>query len=51
MICARCDRPIEGEPEPVANMSPSGPGSTVYVHKEWCKPVPRQTGPVRRLHG
>lgn len=50
MMCARCDQPIAGKPEPVDKMSPSGPGSTVYIHPDGrCKKPPTQTAPTPRL--
>ena len=49
-ICARCDlRILPGEEMAVDNAAPTGPGSTVYIHRALCKPaVPHQSAPVRR---
>jgi hypothetical protein len=48
MICGRCDEPIlpGEEVEPYDISSPSGAGTTVYLHKVLCTPVPTQTAPV-----
>jgi hypothetical protein len=45
MFCARCDKPIRpGQPyKPYDIMSPTGPGTTVYLHVKPCTPVPTQT--------
>lgn len=48
MICARCDKPIEGEPKKIDIDRPTGPGGTVYVCPTLCPRAPRQTAPVRR---
>ncbi|MEV5953713.1 hypothetical protein AB0M11_08040 [Streptomyces sp. NPDC051987] len=40
-FCARCDRPIKGKPRKVDNMSPSGPGSTITLCPEPCRPQVR----------
>lgn len=44
MICARCDQPIlPGQKSvPYDIPSPSGPGTTVYLHKELCVQVDAQ---------
>ena len=48
-ICARCDhRILPGEEEPVDNAAPTGPGSTVYIHRVLCKQAPHQSTPARR---
>jgi hypothetical protein len=49
MICARCDKPIKGQPRPVEKFSASGAGGTVYVCPVPCQPAPRQTAPTRRV--
>ncbi|MCZ9348530.1 hypothetical protein NGM36_01695 [Streptomyces mutabilis] len=46
-ICARCDKPIKGEPERIAGGSATG-ASEVEVHPGYCKPAPRQTYPAGR---
>lgn len=48
MICARCDKPIKGEPKKIDIDAATGPGGTVYVCPTLCRPTPRQTAPVRR---
>lgn len=50
MMCARCDQPIrDGEDwEPYDNMSPTGAGSTVFLHKKLCKRPPTQTAPASK---
>lgn len=46
MICARCDKPMKDEDaEPVDYDSPSGPGTTLHVHRQGCKRTPQQTTP------
>jgi hypothetical protein len=45
MICARCDKPIEGEPERIEVDTGTGPGGDVYVCPVYCRPAPRQTSP------
>lgn len=47
-LCARCDKPIEGEPYIYDHISPSAGGSTVYLCPGSCDPVPHQTSPTRR---
>ncbi len=46
MICAYCDKPIEGEPRAIIPDTASGAAPTVYVCPYPCRPaVPRQTAP------
>lgn len=50
MFCARCDEPIRpDEPSKTYDVpAPTGPGTTVTVHAQACKPsAPRQTYPAR----
>jgi hypothetical protein len=49
MVCARCDQPIlpDEEYRRVDHIAPTGPGHTVYVHKERCQAVPHQRYPTR----
>jgi hypothetical protein len=49
MLCARCDKPIlPGEEyRSVDHITASGPGATVYVHKERCQAAPQQRYPTR----
>lgn len=49
MICARCDEPLrEGDDYDEQSIDgASGPGITIYRHRQPCRPaVPRQTAPV-----
>ncbi|MFI1324535.1 hypothetical protein ACH4TI_15000 [Streptomyces rochei] len=47
-ICARCDEPIEGEPERVMTDAATGAGE-VLIHPGYCKvSSTRQTYPVER---
>lgn len=47
--CQRCNKPLsDGEYDEVDTERPTGPGSTIYICKDWCKPVPTQTAPVSR---
>lgn len=48
-LCARCDKPIEGEPATYDHMSPSAGGATVYLCPTNCRAVPHQTAPTRRV--
>lgn len=47
MICARCDKPIEGESTPVVIESGTGAAGTVYICAAPCRPAPQQTYPTR----
>ena len=51
MFCARCDKPIRpDEPSETHSVpAPTGPGTSVTVHVQLCRPVKRQTFPTRRL--
>lgn len=47
MICARCDRRISpGQGRLVDNVPPTGPGTTLYIHKVLCVKPPTQTAPA-----
>ncbi|QTD96218.1 hypothetical protein S1361_02610 [Streptomyces cyanogenus] len=48
MMCARCDQPIQGKPEPVTIETGSGVSGTVHVCPTPCRPTPRQTYPKQR---
>lgn len=50
MICDRCQQPIrKGQAYRTYPIdSPSGAGTTVYIHTADCQPVPSQTAPVSR---
>lgn len=45
-ICARCDKPIEGEPDEFDHTSPTGAGITIKVCRGLCRKAPQQTYPV-----
>jgi hypothetical protein len=46
-ICASCDMRLHpGEERPLDHNSPTGPGITLYVHREPCKPAQTQTAPA-----
>lgn len=45
-LCSRCGKPIKGEPMKVAADSATG-AAEVLLHREYCKPTPRQTYPTR----
>ena len=48
-FCQRCNKPLTDEDaQPIDNMRPTGAGSTVYICKVPCRPVPTQTAPARR---
>jgi hypothetical protein len=50
-ICVSCDKPMRDEDtRDVPKMSPSGAGTTLFIHIHTapCKPVPTQTAPGRR---
>lgn len=44
-LCARCGKPIKGEPKKVAADSATG-AAEVLIHPEYCKATPRQTYPA-----
>lgn len=47
-LCARCDKPIDGEAREVDVDTASGFAPTLHVHAELCHPdVPQQTAPSR----
>lgn len=48
MMCARCDKPIDGQPKPVTIDSGTGASSTVYICRTPCRRAPQQTAPTRR---
>ncbi|MEV7159119.1 MULTISPECIES: hypothetical protein [Streptomyces] len=47
MICARCDKQIEGEPEPVVIETGSSVSATIYICPVPCRPARQQTYPVK----
>lgn len=50
MICACCDMRIRpGEERPIDHDSPSGPGITLYVHRDPCTPAQTQTAPAPEI--
>lgn len=48
MICDRCHQPILPSEayEEIPIISPSGPGTTVNLHKWLCRQPPTQTAPA-----
>ncbi|CAK7286736.1 conserved hypothetical protein [Streptomyces misionensis JCM 4497] len=42
MICARCDKQIEGEPLPIAVETGSGVSATIYICRTPCRSAPQQ---------
>lgn len=48
MMCARCDKQIEGKPEAVAVETGSSVSATVYICKTPCQPAPQQKYPRQR---
>ncbi|NEB05351.1 DUF6415 family natural product biosynthesis protein [Streptomyces sp. SID13726] len=47
--CQRCGKPLlPGTYDRIDNERPTGPGTTVYVCKNWCKRANTQTSPVSR---
>lgn len=49
MMCHRCLKQMQDdEAEPITVPSPSGPGTTIHVHRRLCTAAPQQTGPERR---
>jgi hypothetical protein len=51
MMCDRCHKPIrEGQAyDTIPIISPSGPGTTVTLHKRLCQKPPTQTASVDPL--
>ena len=47
MICDRCDRPIEGEPEEIPVHTPTGAAPNLTVHPGGCRAAPRQSTPSK----
>ncbi|MEU9557960.1 hypothetical protein [Streptomyces fumanus] len=45
MMCDRCGKPIEGEPEVVQVDSPTGAAPSLTLHRGGCRPAPHQSTP------
>ena len=48
MMCDRClEQMRDEEAEAIVVSGATGPGATIHVHRQPCRPTPRQTSPVR----
>lgn len=45
MMCARCNKAIDGTPERLMNPGASGAGGDILVCPVPCRPAPQQTTP------